>query len=82
METLNLIFFVSTPSGESFAFLYLCKNVDIEVFGYKMPINLIILKTYKFDVIFEVGWLSKYHNIIDYHGMVVCFIIIGEDLLP
>src|SRR5262249_46298553 len=64
---------VSTPLGNGSVINRICRNVDIEIEGRHLPVNLVVLDMSNFDVILGVYWLKMYQAAIDCKNLVVEF---------
>ena len=59
--------------GESLLVKNVYKSCEITMANKEMIVNLVILDSFKFNVILGMDWLAAYHAIIDYHFKMVKF---------
>ena len=70
---------VSTPLGSGTVLDKVCKNVDVMLFDVHLPVDMLILPIFDFDVILGMNWLNQYRVVIDYPRAVLSFNLEGRE---
>ena len=64
---------VNTPLGRGLVLTKVYKMVNALIFVIHMPINMLVLPNFDFDIVLGKNWLNKYQVIIDYPNMELSF---------
>ncbi|XP_070041226.1 uncharacterized protein [Nicotiana tomentosiformis] len=76
-DSLDMLFYVSTPVGDSIMVDYVYRSCVVTIRGNETKVDLLLLSMIDFEVIFCMDWLSPYHVILDYHAKTVTLAMPG-----
>ena len=69
----DCVMHVDTPFNSESKLTKICRAVEVMIEDVCMPIDMLVLPTTNFDVVFGVNWLNKYRVTINYPNRELCF---------
>ncbi|XP_070046505.1 uncharacterized protein [Nicotiana tomentosiformis] len=76
-DSLSAPVYVSMPVGDSIVVDRVYRSSLVTIGDYETKVDLLLLYTVDFDVIFGMDWLSLYHAILDCHAKIVTLAMLG-----
>ena len=69
----DMSLYVNTPLSSGTVLDRICKDVDVLISGFHMPVDMFVLPLSDFDVILGMNWLNKYRAKIDCASAILNF---------
>ena len=66
--SMSYVLEVTTPAGECLVIEEVLCACDLFIGGHVLPVDLVELQVWDFDVIFGIDWLSPYYALMDVVG--------------